>query len=427
MNIRLLGNTYLVLALVLGALVPVMLDIASTLNISQFLFYAYAIGAVTSFAVLLATGRKERIVQYVRSPKSFAAVALIGLLNYAFLEFGLSYAEKFISASLATVVYRAYPLLMLLFLPTLLRERVTKYQVVALSLGVLGIYLAFTGGSAGFSGIAHAPIILLVVIIAIANALATVLVKKYSFDMITGMFIFNLANMLLFGAAALISGAAFSAFATKDIVALLYIGVVYNVFVGFMYYSAFRMLKSTIVANVYFLSPFITILFANLILGEAILPYYLIIAGLVAAGMVIQKFDTFGGTYLRKSRRNTAASNKYVLFDVTSAFVNTKDEAIYNAISNGGRVLAINASNTPKNAIERVLSSIKQNDVLVYADYHNRVNEDERSFVREIVGAGDSDSVVMCAGPHELAENAIDALVSHPEFTWQWQSANESA
>ncbi|MGC8547481.1 MAG: EamA family transporter [Candidatus Micrarchaeia archaeon] len=417
MNIKLLANTYLVLALILGAMTPVMLDIASSLNISEFLFFAYGIGAATALAVLFATGRKERLMQYVKNPRSFAMIALIGLLNYAFLEFGLTYAEKFISASLATVVYRSYPLLMLIFLPTILREKVTKYQVVALSLGLVGIYFAFTGGSLGFVAMGNASMVLLVVIVALASALATVLVKKYSFDMITGMFIFNLANMLLFGAATLASGLPLSLFAAKDLVALLYIGIVYNVFVGFMYYSAFRMLKSTFVANVYFLSPFITILFANLILGEAVLPYYLLIAGLVAVGIIIQKFDVLGGTYIRKNKsKNTG---RYALFDVTSAFVNTKDDTIYKAISSGGRVLAINARGTPRSAIEKAISAIQQSDVLVYADYHKRVKDEEKSFVREVVGAKEKDSVIMCAGPQDLAESTIDTLSKLPELDVQ--------
>ncbi|MGC8629051.1 MAG: EamA family transporter [Candidatus Micrarchaeia archaeon] len=415
MDIRLLANTYLVLALILGAMTPVMLDIASSLNISEFLFFAYGIGAVTAFAVLFATGRKERLMQYVESPKSFVQIAFIGLLNYAFLEFGLTYAEKFISASLATVVYRSYPLLMLIFLPIVLREKVTKYQLLALSLGLAGIYLAFTGGSLAFAAVTNATMVLLVVIVALASALATVLVKKYSFDMITGMFIFNLANMILFGLATIASGLPLSSFGAKGLVALLYIGVVYNVFVGFMYYSAFRMLKSTFVANVYFLSPFITLLFANLILGEAVKPYYLAIAALVAVGIVIQKFDTLGGTYLRKNK-SSEDTGKPMLFDVTSAFVNTKDDAIYKVISKGGRVLAMNIGSAPRNTVERTISAMRQKGLLVYADYHNMVKKEEKAFVREAVGAHENDCVIMCAGPQELAESTLDSLAKLPEL-----------
>ncbi|MEM0074542.1 MAG: hypothetical protein QXX70_01455, partial [Candidatus Micrarchaeaceae archaeon] len=103
MNIRLLANTYLVLALLLGAALPIVLAVASSLNIAQFLFYAYLIGAASALVLALATGRRQKLVQHIKNPKSFALIASIGVLNYAFLEFGLSYAEKFISASLATV------------------------------------------------------------------------------------------------------------------------------------------------------------------------------------------------------------------------------------------------------------------------------------------------------------------------------------
>ncbi|MEM3860324.1 MAG: EamA family transporter [Candidatus Micrarchaeaceae archaeon] len=414
-KIKLLANTYLVIALLLGAGLPVILTVASSLDIAQFLFYAYLIGAASALALMLATGRRKKLLQHIKNPKSFALIAGIGVLNYALLEFGLAYAEKFISASLATVVYRTYPLLMLMFLPLLLRERVTKYQVAALLLGVFGIYFAFAGGSLGLLDIEHAGAILIVLGVAIASALATVLVKKYSFDIVIGMFIFNMANAAIFGAIVLVSNAPLFSFNFIEVAALLFVGIGYNLITGVLYYSAFRMLKSTFVANIYFLSPFITILYAGFFLGEAILPYYLIIAGLVAAGMIIQKFDPLGGTYLNYK----PASTDRILFDVTSAFINTKDSDIYNAISAGGRVLAINAGCIPVSIVEKVISNVKRINVLVYADYHDNVKEDEREFAREIVGAKGEDKVIMCAGSQTISENVLYAIASMLQSTNQ--------
>jgi len=407
MNLKLLANTYLALALLLGALLPVMLSIASSTNISLFLFYAYSIGAVVSLLVIVSSGRKDILLNYLKNRNELAKIAGIGLLNYAFLEYGLTFAEKFISASLATAVYRTYPLLMLAFLPSLLRERITKYQIAAICLGIAGIYFALTGGNIGLLLSSNAYVVLFVVGIAIASAIATVLVKKYSFDMITGMFIFNLANAAFFGVAFLAAGGALNAFSMAQIVALLYTGIVYNVFVGFMYYSAFRMLKSAFVANIYFLSPFVTFLYAYALLGEAIKPYYIAIAALVAVGIVIQKFDRPATNYVRKQRHSHT-----LLFDVTSAFVNTKRPEIQNVISKGGRVLALNAKANAVKGMESTISNIKEADAFIYTDAHEIVSEDERAFIREIVGADEEDRIIMCAGPVEKSEELLDRLAS---------------
>ncbi|MGC8567992.1 MAG: DMT family transporter [Candidatus Micrarchaeia archaeon] len=414
MNIKLLANLYLVIALLLGAMLPVMLDIAGSANISVFLFYAYCIGAISTFAILVFTKRTSKLLAHVKNPKSFFLIAAIGLLNYAFLEYGLAYAEKFISASLATVIYRTYPLLMLIFLPFVLRERVTKIQIAAITLGVASIYIAFTGGGLSIFNAKYPAMILLVVIVAIASALATVLVKKYSFDMVTGMFIFNIANAAFFGLFALTTHASFVAFSLPEMIALLYVGIVYNAFTGILYYSAFRMLKSAFVANIYFLSPFITIFYAYIILKESILPYYLAIAGLVTVGVIMQKFDKPGSTYV-KTKSNSQNTSR-LLFDVTSAFLNTRDDRIYNTISSGGRVLAINIKSVPKTAIEKAIASINESNAIIYADYYDMVNNDERNFIRESTKASEEDNVIMCAAPHVVGEEILNRIAAMSEF-----------
>ncbi len=410
MNLKLLANTYLLLALVLGALLPVMLDFASGSNLAGFLFYTYLISVFVSLLLIVSTKRTGRLIAYFKNVKDFLLIAFIGLLNYALLEYGITYAEKFVSASLATVVYRTSPILMLIFLPLILRERVTKYQLLALVLGFVGLYIAISGGTLSFAYSGNSLIVIFLIFVALAGALATVLVKKYSFDMITGMFIFNLANMLFFGAVFLASGAYTVTFSTNEIIALLYVGIIYNVFVGFMYYDSFRMLKSTFVTNIYFLSPFITFLFAGIILGEAIKIYYIVIALLVAVGIIIQKFDKLGSTYSPKENKH----KNYTIFDVTSAFVNTQEDVVYNVIKSGGRVLAINVSGKPKHFVESAMN-IPNGGLLVYTDSHKFVRNEEREFVRDIIGAKEGDSVIMCAGQQEQTESALFSIMEKLE------------
>ena len=183
MNMKFLANSYLILALILGALLPVMLSLASSMNTYEFLLITYLIAVPTSLGFVIAAGKKDTLIGYLKNKRSFAAIAAIGLLNYAFLEFGLSYAERFVSASLATVIYRTSPVLMLLFLPLILKERITKYQIVALSLAFVGLFLALSGGSLQLVAGGDLLIIGFLIIVALAGALATVLIKKYMYDM----------------------------------------------------------------------------------------------------------------------------------------------------------------------------------------------------------------------------------------------------
>ncbi len=408
MKIKDRANVYLALALLLGALVPVMLDIGTNMNTTEFLFIAYLIATVASLGFVLATKRGSRLVEYLSNARYLAMIGVIGILNYALFEYGMAFAEHYISASLATAVYRTYPILMLLFLPAILREHVTKYQVAALGLGLLGLLIALTGGSIGTLADSNAGIIAFMAFIALGSAVAAVLVKRYSFDIVNGVFIFSVANLLFFSVIYAASGFPQSTVTTGDIAALIYVGVVYNVFVGIMYYSALRMLKTTFVTNIYFLSPFITFFFSYLLLGEAIAPYYVVIAVLVSAGILIQKLDRKGGTYVAKKHR----ASKTVIFDVTSAFVNSGYDAVLAPIMGGGRVLAVTVDGSSRQHVDAFIrTNADAYNAVLYTDSHKSVTPNEAEFVREMMGARRDQLVFMCAGKPDSGELAVDHLI----------------
>ncbi len=398
MDLRERANIYLLSALLLGALLPVVLDLAIGMNLLEFLFYAYLLAIPTSLLFILLSHKEKKLLEYLHNPRSIATLSVIGLLNYALLELGLSYAERYISASLATVVYRSFPLLMLLFLPLVLRERISKHQIAALSLGFLGILIAVGGNGLGLFSAGDTLIVLFVVVIALTSALAGVLIKRYVFDMQSSMLIFNIATFTFIAAAYVASGAPTSAMSWKDIAALAYVGIVYNVFVGFMYYGALRMLKTTFVTNVYFLSPFITILFAYLLLGEAINFYYLVIALLVAVGMIIQRFDKKGSTYLRHTSDN---HRELWIFDITGAFSNTANMTISRELEKGGKVLAVKM-NAKYMAVAWNIAS-RDSYAGVYTDSSEGISA-ELKFVRGSVDLGSGEMLLIKVGRTEEGE-----------------------
>lgn len=408
MKIKNVANIYLILALVLGALVPVMLKIASqNINIYEYLFLTYLIAMPASFIYVLFRKKTGRLVATMKNYKEFAFIAFLGLLNYGMLEYGLTYAEQFINTSLATAVYRTSPLLMLIFLPILLKERVSKLQLAALLLGFAGLYIALTGGSLTILNNTSAPLVAIVAGIALATAFVSVAVKRYSFDMEIAMFIFNFATFIFFAALFLISGASLQPLNAAALTAILYVGIVYNVFVGLMYYGALRMIKTTFVTNIYFLSPFITFIFSYIILGEPIYLYYVAIALLVAVGIIIQRFDKKGGAYLSKTKKES----DHVFHDVTSAFLNTETPAIYDAIKSGGRVLAIKVHKEDYKQIRPKLPNATKKK-LVYADTNKKfINQAQREFISDIMGLGQNELAIMCAGDPESSEKTLSELI----------------
>ena len=179
------------------------------------------------------------------------------MLNYGFQDYGMLYAEHFISASLASLIFMSYPILMLIFLPIINKEKVSRYQIAALGLGFLGICFILTEGGASV-GSMNAFGVLLVIAVALATALSLSLAKRYVVDVQNAILFFNLFSLAMFSVAFLVAGAPMSPLTGAEMFSVLYTGVVYSVIFAFLYYAALNTLKTTIVTNFYFLVPFIT-------------------------------------------------------------------------------------------------------------------------------------------------------------------------
>ncbi len=412
MQIKLRAYLFITFSLVGGALFPLALKVADNNGISifAFMFMAYLIAAPASLLLVLARKKAAKLRGYLMNPKEFLLIGTMGFLSVAFADYGLIYAEQFVSASLATVIYRMQPLLMLLFLPILLKEKVSKIQIAALAIAFVGIYIALTGGSFSvFSGANELTITFLVFMTLIVS-FSTVFLKRYTSDMESSMFMFNIVALAIASFLFIYSGAAFPILNPGTFAALLYIGIIANIAVPFFYYSSFRVLKTTFVTNLYFLSPFITILFAGLLLNEPIYAYYLIIAVLVAIGISIQRLDKKGGTYV--SRGSKAAENYLQIFDVTSAFTNTKVGAIDTTMRGSGRVLAVKLDSR---SYERIKEEVRKElerlgrPLFIYTNSDGHlVSEEENKFISDILEVRENETVLMSAGNPEESERLFD-------------------
>ena len=419
MNIKTKAYILITLAMLGGAMFPLALKVAvdNGVNTYAFLFLSYIIATVTSFILVLAKGKLPKLRGYMRNPKEYLAIGLAGFAFAGLIFYGIIYAEKFISATFATVIYRLQPLLMLLFIPFLLRERISKLQIAALMLGFLGIYIAVTGGNIfAFSG-ANEGIVLTLLAAVLVSTFAAVFLKRYTTDMESTMFIFNSVSLVIATGLFIYSGAPLPALNLGSLAALLYMGAPASVFVTYFYFRAFRTLKTTFVTNFYLLSPFITAVFAALLLREVIEPYYLIIALLVAVGIVIQRFDKRGGTYAAKNRN--PVKNYLTMFDVTSAFLNTKVEAINTTMMGSGRVLAVKMSKELYDKIREAPiydNGTPEKHTFVYTNTDKEmVSDEENLFISEILGVSSGETVLMSAGNPQASEEFFNRVQDHLE------------
>lgn len=397
------GYIFLVASLLAGAMLPVALKFATNVNMVGFLALSYLIAIPFASLLVVMTKRQERFKSYVRDRKKLALIVLIGLLFYVPSGFILLYAEHFISASFATAVYRTWPLLMLPMVPYFLKERLSRYQALALVLGLLGIYIALTNGTFMFSGgNQYLQVVALVAVGAFSYGLASLLIKKYLVEIESAVLIFNIALFLLFGSIFIATGAQLT-LGFYDVIALVYLAVCVNVIGFYGYFYALRALKTTFATNAYLLSPFLTFLFAYLLLGESIQLIYITIALLVTVGLVIQKLDSIGGSYAK----NASSDSDLFIFDLTPAFVKEESIEIVRAIENGGKVLGIKLDRIHEAKVRRIAATHHSPRVYVGLGSFKREVSD---FISETMEKAEDEVVVVCAGAAEESEELLNYI-----------------
>ncbi|MDE1851935.1 MAG: EamA family transporter [Candidatus Micrarchaeota archaeon] len=404
MQIKSKAYAFVITSLFTGSLMPIMLYFSASTDIFEFFMVTYLIAIGFATALVLKTRKVDVVVSYLKDWKKLGIIAMIGLLSYIPIEYAIAYAEHFVSASLATVVFRTNPLLMLLLLPIVLRERLSKYQIAALLLAFFGLYIAITGGNLySLWGNADINIVIFLILAALAYAFSSVMAKKHVFDIDASILLFNVVMFAFSAVMFAATGAHFSSISPMVMLAMFYVGVANNIVGFYTYFYGFRILKATVVTNIFFLSPFITILFAHLILGEAVHLYYIAIALLVSAGMMIQRLDKHGGTY------QPSSSSRFTIFDVTGAFANTGEMAISKAIDNGSRVFAVKLEGRHRKRLDELMTEGRH--LNVYTGENPQISG-ETTFCRDIIGASPDDHLVLKVGDSRSNEEFFSDLSS---------------
>lgn len=403
MDIKLRVYAYLFASLLIGAFTPVLLAFTKGTNAFELFFLASFFSIPVGLALVVKSGKAASLRKFVSDRSKLFYAVLAGLLMYIPYEYGIAYAEKSISASLTIVLFRLNPLLMLIFLPILLREKLSRKQIVALCLGFLGIFIGLSQGN--FTDILstpNMPIIALVILFAIGYALANVIIKWKMIDSDIFLSVSGFALCAFFGLAFLIGGAQFAPLSGLDIGIIIYIAIT-NIFSFYMYLYALKRLKTTLVTNVLMSSTFFSLIFSYFLLGEQIQLYYLAIAVLVIIGMLVQRNDKEGGSYLTKDNKK----HTFTIFDVTGVFANSKIQTINNVIESGGRVFATKIDKASSQSVHATISD--QKFMNVYTGEEGLLSS-EYGFVKDVIGAKPEDMVIIKAGTHLDNEAFFDEL-----------------
>ncbi len=403
MEIKKLANGYLVIGVVIAALWPVMLSLAKNVNVYEFLFFENLVAVAGALLLIFVVGKLKSLKEVIKDRRNLGIILLVAALSYIIPDFGMLYAEHFISASLASIIFRAYPILMLLFLPVILNERITKFQFSALALGFIGLFIAIYP-TAGITLSGNAWIgIMLALVVALATAASFAIIKRYIHETESALFIYNLTGFVVYSALFVANGMPLYQINSSGWSAILFTGILYSVVSAYGLYYVLKLLKATYITNLFYFAPFLTFVFADVILGNPISVYYLASAGLIASGVLIQKFDKIGGSYASSSKSLQTVQ----IFDMTGAFVYSRERDITDLIKQGGRILATKVDKSHTSLINELSASVKAPKIMTNLEVRLA---DEMGMVCELMGKREGELILLAAGEEKECEKVIESF-----------------
>lgn len=285
--------------------------------------------------------------------------------------------------------------------------------MLAVVIGFSGMAIALLGGTAIGLPLVLLPFVGLVLVAAVLDAVTGVFQKGYRYEITSTLFLYNLFLLITVSLFMIYPGAPINLnIGVNDLLVILFLGIFQNILLTFLFTSAFRMNKSSLVANAAMIVPFITIALDYGFLKEPIQISSLLIAVSVLAGLLIQKFAPRTTNYSSKSKPSGASP---LLFDVTSAFVNTKSERVYNVIKGDGRALAFYTkpgNEDVQNRYLSVINEISEDNCIIMTNKTDSpdLHPNEMEFIKEITGHGAEDLLVIGFGKPDFIEDKLTEL-----------------
>ena len=420
MNVKLAGYFALIAGVLVVSVVPLAYRIGNDISPLQLAFLISLVGTVCSFIVMIATGTQYNLRTIIHDKKQAGSLIAVGFLTYVVLSFIFAYSTHYVSASLTAVIYRTWPLMLIALSPFVLNEKVNKYDIIAIAIGFVGLAATMIAGTPISLPLYTLSFIVLLLLAAFSDALGAAIQKRYKYELYSTVFVYNLVSLIVFAVVNYYFGIpVFSGLNFTNISAALFLGVMQNVLATCFFVIALRTLRTSLASNTYMIVPFVTIVLSAVLLGEPIPYSYIFIASSVLLGLLIQKLAPRTANYVAKYPR-VMHSEMPTLYDVTGAFVNTKNVKISSFINGDGRVLAFYKDSEHDYTKERwvdYLEHVNVNDdscmILTDKTHRHAFSEDELEFVKEILGNVSSDIIVFGVGETKNVEEKLIKFYEH--------------
>lgn len=263
---------------------------------------ALAVSSALAFVFLLLLNLKSGAWREMKKyrVKDFAIIAGLGFLGLFLYSALYYYGIGELSSQEACILNYLWPMMLMIFSTVILKERLTAIKIVAMLCSFLGIVILSTGGGSDAAGNVMLGMISCIAA-AVAYGLFSVLNKKADYNQ-------NIAMMLMWLVTAV--AATLLGVFTEDWqpilgvqwLGMLWLGVVVSAVAYLLWALALKGGENTAkIANLAYLTPFLSLLVSAVLLGEQIRPRAIIALIFIIGGILLQSlYEQFG----RKAKKS---------------------------------------------------------------------------------------------------------------------------
>lgn len=257
------------------------------LDALQAIFFMLLFASVALTIVVLAQGKRSVIKRYsFRDFAVFAGMGFLGVFGYhAFLFAGLAYAP----AQEAFILNYTWPLWVVVFSVLILKRRFTWRSAAAIALSFLGVVVVATKGAFALSFTSLTGD-LFALAGAVCYGLFSVLGVRLRYDSAVSMASYYIFGTL-YAIPAVLLFSSMPSVSPLQIAGLVWLGVLTCGVAFLVWFLALKHGDAAKMANIVFLTPFLSLVYIHFLLGEAILFSSLVGLMLIVAGIAIQSFD----------------------------------------------------------------------------------------------------------------------------------------
>jgi len=280
---------FLGLCILSWGLIPVVTKyILIELNNLQMLFYSTIFSCTVMGGIVLFQKKTSVLATY--SIYDYAKVGVLGFLG-TYLYYVLLYgALALTSASEGFILAYTWPMLVIILAFPLLREKLTIKKLCSIFISFLGIMVIVTHGSIFTLSFTSLQGDILALGGAGVFALFSVLGKKYQYDQVVSVFIYFVTALVFITPTLLL----FSSLKMPSFHVWLWLllnGFLVNGVSYIFWFKALEYGDTSVISNALYLTPFLSLVYIALFLGEQILLSTVVGLVIIVVGIVLQSVN----------------------------------------------------------------------------------------------------------------------------------------